>query len=293
VSTDVFRGVASFVAVVEELSFRRAAVRLGVTPAAVSKAVLTLETELEVKLLERTSRSVSVTPEGALFFAQCRVAVAAVAGARGEVTATRNAPQGEVVVSAPFILAPLVVDAVSQLRFRHPRLTVRLQVTDQIARLVSERVDVAVRIGDADPGLIAKLLRKTRWRTVASPAYLVRRGTPRTTADLATHDCLVFVAPNGRPRGWTFVDESVSVPAALLTDHGPTLQDAARAGMGIAQVLDFMVDDDLNSGRLVAVLEDQAADGPPLRALTLPGRQSANVKAVVADLGRAFAIPDR
>jgi len=292
-STDVFRGVASFVAVVEELSFRRAAARLGVTPAAVSKAVLGLETELEVKLLERTSRAVSVTPEGAVFFAQCRVAVAAVAGARSEMSATRSAPRGEAVVSAPFILAPLVSAAVAQLRFRHPRLMVRIQVTDQMARFASERVDVAVRIGDADPGLLAKLLRKTRWRTVAAPAYLSRRGTPRSSAELAGHECLVFVAPNGRQRAWSFVDETVSVPPAMLTDHGPTLRDAALAGMGITQVLDFMVDDDVHSGRLVAVLEDQVADGPPLRALTLPGRQSANVRAIFAELGRAFSGLDR
>lgn len=286
---DVFRGVAPFVAVVEELSFRKAAARLHVTPAAVSKAVQTLEAELGVKLLERTSRVVTVTREGASFFQSCRSAVAAVSGARSEAAASRRAPQGEAVVSAPFILSPLVVDALAQLRHRHPRLTVRLHVSDQIARLASERVDVAVRIGAAEDTLVARLLRRTRWITVAAPAYLARKPPPAQVAALADHDCLVFVAPNGRPRAWTFRSGETSPRGALLVDHGPSLQDAACAGMGVAQLLDFMVQDDLAHGRLVSVLDHEIAEGPPLRALCMPGRQSANVKAIFAQLAQTFA----
>ncbi len=288
---DVFRGVVPFVAVVEELSFRRAAVRLGVTSAAVSKAVQTLEGELGVKLLERTSRAVSVTREGVLFYERCRGAVAAVAGAREETVASRRAPQGEATVSSPFIVAPTVVAAMARLRERHPRLTVRLQVSDQLAKLAFARVDVAVRIGAADESLVAHPLRGTRWVTVASPAYLARRGVPARAADLAAHDCLVFLAPNGRPRAWSFATDARAAArpqAALLVDHGPSLLDAARAGMGVAQVLDFMVEEDLRAGRLLEVLADDAVAGPPLRALSLPGRRSPNVRAIVAALGEAF-----
>jgi LysR family transcriptional regulator, regulator for bpeEF and oprC len=285
---DVFRGVAPFVAVAEELSFGRAAARLGVTTAAVSKAVQVLEGELGVTLLERTSRTVALTRDGALFFDKCRAAFATVSGAREEVTALRGAPHGEAVVSAPFVLAPLVMSALAPLRVRHPRLVVRLQVTDQMAKLAAERVDVAVRIGEAPDTLVQKLLLRTRWRTVASPAYLARRGTPADVEALRGHDCLVFVAPNGRVRPWAFDGKTFEPDAALITDYGPSLLDAAREGMGIAHLFDFMLADDLKRGALVEVLPEYATEGPPLRALCRPGRMSANVRSIFAELGRAF-----
>jgi DNA-binding transcriptional LysR family regulator len=288
---DVFRGVAPFVAVAEELSFRRAAARLHVTPAAVSKAVQVLEGELGVTLLQRTSRAVSLTQDGALFFERCRAALATVSGAREEVSALRGAPHGEAVVSVPFVVAPLVVGALAPLRVRHPRLTVRVQVTDQLARLAAEQVDVAVRLGEAPDTLVQKLLLRTRWCTVASPAYLARRGTPTDVEALRGHDCLVFVAPNGRVRPWMFRSAAFEPPAALQVDHGPSLLDAAREGMGVTQVFDFMVVDDLRRGALVALLPEEATDGPPLRALCRPGRMSANVRAIFGELGRVFAAP--
>ncbi|HEY4221536.1 MAG TPA: LysR family transcriptional regulator [Myxococcota bacterium] len=278
-----------FVAVVEELSFRRAAVRLGVTPAAVSKAVQILELELGVKLLERTSRAVALTRDGAMFFERCKTAVTAIAGARSDTAAAGKAPQGEALVSAPFLVAPTVCDALATLRQKHPRLLVKLEITDALAKLGPDRVDVAVRIGGNDDTLVQKALRDTRWATVASPAYLARRGAPTAVDDLSLHECLVFVAPNGRRRAWTFKSDDAFAPhAALLVDYGPALLDAARADMGIAQVLDFMVDADLKSGRLVRVLDHDDEAGPTIRALSLPGRRSPNVKAIVDALLLAF-----
>ena len=285
---DLFRGVVPFVAVAEELSFQRAAVKLGVTRAAVSKAVQTLEAELGVRLLERTSRSVALTREGALFFQRCQDAVLAVTAARTETADARRAPQGEATVSAPFLVAAPVVDAVTLLRRRHPRLTVRLQVTDALARL-GAGVDVAVRIGGHDDSLVARVLRDTRWVTVASPAYLAKNPAPLVVGELFAHECLVFLAPNGRPRAWSFSGGDVEVVAAFVVDHGPSLLDAVREGMGVAQLLDFMVDDDINAGRLVALLAGDAAAGPAVRALSLPGRRSPNVKAILEALTLAFA----
>ncbi len=288
---DLFRGVVPFVAVAEELSFRRAAARLGQTPAAISKAVLTLEGELGSKLLTRTSRAVSLTSDGERFLERCRAAVAAVDGARAEVQGEGNAPHGEASVSVPFLLSPWVLDAVEHLRHRHPRLTVRLSVTDRIARLAAEGVDVAVRIGDVDDtSLVARKLRDTRWVTVASPAYLAHRGTPSTPSELARHDCLVFLGPNGRPRAWSFVGGPVAPKAALVVDHGPSILDAARAGLGLCQAFDPPVADDLRRGRLVEVLREHATPGPTLRALCVRDRRkSANVRAIVEALAVAFA----
>lgn len=286
---DLFRGVVPFVAVAEELSFHRAAIRLGVTRAAVSKAVQALEAELGVRLLERTSRTVSLTREGAMFFQRCKDAVDAVTVARSDTADARRAPQGEAVVSAPFLVARPVVSAVALLKRRHPRLTVRLHITDALAK-VGAGVDVAVRIGGSDETLAARTLRDTRWVTVAAPAYLARNPAPLRTDELFAHDCLVFLAPNGRPRSWSFAAGDVDVSAAFIVDHGPSLLDAARDGMGIAQVLDFMVEEDVKAGRVVEVLARDATIGPSVRALSVAGRRSPNVKAILDALTSAFAL---
>jgi DNA-binding transcriptional LysR family regulator len=291
IEPDLFRGVVPFVAVADALSFRRAAASLGLTPAAVSKAVQTLEATLGVTLLERTSRAVSLTRDGELFYERCKGAVAAVSGARAEMASARKAPHGEAVISAPFVLVSVVVAAIVALRHRHPRLLVRLQVSDRIASFSADRVDVAARIGEGeDESLHARKLRGTRWTTVASPAYLARRPAPAQPADLDAHECLVFVGPNGRPRAWHFSTGAVVPRAVLETDHGPAMLDAARAGVGICQVFDLMVEDELRRGSLVRVLPELAVAGPALTAVWSASRRAhPNVRAIVDALGAAFA----
>lgn len=293
--TDLFTGVLPFVHVVEERSFRRAAARLGVTPAAVSKAVAKLEAELGVRLLERSSRHVSVTREGEAFLQRCREAIASVQGARELLTRSRRTPQGEVVVTLPFILAPVVVPGLAKLSARYPSLTFQLRLTDRFSRMIAEGIDVAVRIGDLeDSSLVSRLLRRTRWVTVASPAYLARHPAPASPDALSAHNCLRFIAPDGRPREWMFqaagkAPSPVRVEGNLLIDHGGSLLAAAVAGMGICQVLDFMIDGELREGRLVELLSGFAADGPPIHALCMPGKERAiNVRALLDFLVEVF-----
>jgi LysR family transcriptional regulator, regulator for bpeEF and oprC len=291
---DLFAGVLPFVRVAEERSFGRAAASLGITTAAVSKAVRKLEDDLGVKLLDRNSRNVSVTREGEVFLERCRQAVRGVQGAREAVHGTKREPQGELSVTLPFILAPFVVGGLAGLAAQYPRLAFRLHMTDRIARLSDESHDVAIRVGQlADSSLIARLLRKTRWVTVASPSYLARKPAPRTIAELDAHNCLCFVAPNGKRREWTFSDggrpRSVAVLGNLLIDHGTYLLAAAETGMGLCQVLDFMVRDQLRDGALVEVLDDLAADGPAIHSVCTPSRaRSAGVRVFVSFLVEAF-----
>lgn len=292
-SSDVFRGVLPFVAVVEEQSFRAAAARLGVTTAAVSKAVKTLEAELGVALLVRTSRAVATTREGELFYERTKSAVAAVSGARAAIASSRKEPQGKLSISVPFLLAPIVVAALAPLASRHPRLSFELEVSDELARFAESGVDVAVRIGSLDDSsLVGRRLRRTRWVTVASPAYLARKGTPSRPEELEAHDVLHFVAPDGRPRTFRFATPHAPFHAneRLRVDHGPTLLDAAVAGLGIAQVLDFMVPSLVREGRLVEVLSAHAAEGPDLTALAAPGRaRSSGVRVLFDALAEGFA----
>lgn len=286
--SELVSGLAPFLAVVEERSFRRAAERLRVSPAAVSKAVARLEDQLGTRLLERTTRSLRVTPDGEVFFARSKLALASLQAAKDSIVDKRKEPHGDVRLSVPFVLGRMIMDALPGLLARAPRLRLRLDFADRLARLWDDDVDVGVRMGPlAESSLVARVLCRPRWRTIAAPAYLARHGTPTTVADLAGHACVRFVGPSGRVRDWTFVidgaPETQIVDGPVLLDHGPSLVDAARSGVGIVQVLDFMIDDaDLRAGRLVEVLADAQAPGPIIHAVTTPARaRTANARAVI------------
>jgi len=272
---EMFRGIVPFVAVAEEGSVRKAAVRLGVSPAAISKAVAKLEAEVGLPLLARGGRRATLTREGEVFFGRCRPAVAAVEHARATLEEVRREPAGELVLSVPFVATALVAPVLATLRLRHPRLRFRLHVTDEQAKLAEERVDVAVRIGMlTDSSLVARRLQGTRLLTVASPSYLARRGEVKRIDDLEHHDCLVLIGPSGRPWPWVFSTGTRPVTAVMTTDHGPSLVDAALAGLGITQAFSFMVESLVRAGRLVTLLGDQVGAGPDVHAICSPGRKA-------------------
>lgn len=284
---DLFAGVLPFVRTAEEKSFGRAARSLGVTTAAVSKAVKKLEEELGVKLLDRSSRVVNITREGEVFLERCRHAVLSVQGARDAMKSARRAPQGELGITMPFIVAPIVMPALPRLAAQHPRLSFRVHVTDRMTRLADEDHDVAIRMGPLPASsLVTRRLRKTRWVTVASPSYLALRPAPKTVADLEEHNCLRFVGAAGKPRDWTFAVNGhaslVNVSGNLLIDHGEHMLGAAEGGLGICQVLDFMVGEKLARGELVEVLAAFATEGPSIHSVTTAARASAvNVRVFV------------
>ncbi|WPB82082.1 LysR family transcriptional regulator [Archangium violaceum] len=278
---DLFAGILPFVHVAQERSFRRAAERLGVSTAAVSKAVQKLEADLGVRLLERTSRQVALTSEGEAFLERAREAVAQVHAARELVAQAQRAPRGPLTVTLPYILGPLLLPRLARLQARHPGLTLHVRLGDRLSRLVDEQIDVALRIGALeDSSLVGQLLLRTRWVTLAAPAYLARHGTPQHPDALVDHQCLKFILPRGMAREWVFrrepggSAETVRTGGTIDVDHGPALLDLAAAGAGLCQVLDFMLDERVRDGRLVEVLADHAAEGPPVHALCVPGRQS-------------------
>jgi LysR family transcriptional regulator for bpeEF and oprC len=292
-----FSGLLPFVHTAELRSFKGAAEHMGISVAAVSKSVAKLERELGVRLLTRTSRSVAPTPEGELLLARGRTALATLQDAHDLVIAARSVAKGELRVTIPFILGPVVMQAMPALARRQPGLSVRLLVTDRWLRMTEGEIDVAIRVGELpDSSLVARRLRTTRWCTLASPAYLAREGTPATVAELATHECLRFLAPNGRPRDWTFATTpgragtSVATRGRFVVDQGELLLDGALAGLGVCQVLDFMAEPHLRAGRLVEVLREHAAEGPAIQAVTTASRRgTAGVKAFIAFLGEALA----
>jgi DNA-binding transcriptional LysR family regulator len=211
-------------------------------------------------------------------------------GARALCEGAKREPAGQLVVSVPFVIAALVPPALAVLRARHPRLTFRLAVTDKLARLGEEPVDVALRVGSlSDSALVARKLRDTRLVVVASPTYLARAGTPRQLADLDAHDCLVTLAPSGKPHPWQFRSGPRPVRPLLALDHAPSLVDAVMAGMGVAQVLDFMVDGLVRSGRVTQLFADVVAPGPAIHAVCAPGRKATpRVRAAFDAFASAF-----
>lgn len=294
---DLFSGVGSFLAVARALSFGAAARELGVSTAAVSKAVSKLEGDLGVMLFTRTSRHVALTHEGELFLVRCQTAVDALRAGRDLLSRAGRVPSGTLKVSLSPILGRVVVPKLAELSARHPRLDFKLQITDRFVRLAEEDTDVVVRIGELeDSSLTARVLARPKWMTVASPSYLARHPPPKSVNDLERHNCLRFVTPRGTARDWTFLRrgearaEKVATHGNLLIDDGQLLLEAAVAGQGIAQVFDFMVKAEVRAGRLVELLPELAADAPPIHALWLRRRaQAARIRVFIEQLGTAFS----
>lgn len=303
----LFSGVLPFVIVAEERSFRRAAEKLGVTVAATSKAVRQLEAELGITLLERTSRSVGLTREGEAFLGPAREAVGLVRRAREKARQSQREPGGPFTLSLPVILSRRVMPACARLSQRYPALTIHLRFTDHMVRFTDEAAEAAIRIGPlGDPSVVAQPLFQSRWVTVGAPSYLRRYGTPRHPRDLNGHRCLRFVKPNGAAREWMFREPSdrpagraFAAPVSFDSNHGEALVDAAVAGLGLAQLFDFMAVEALRDGRLVEVLGDLSCTASSVH-LVYPAsrRMSPRVRAVLEPLkdelridADAFAAP--
>lgn len=288
-SIELFSGVVPFVHVADQLSFRRAAEQLGVSTAAVSKAVARLEERLGVKLLSRSSRTVALTPEGKIFHTRSREAVASLRAGHAQLTQTRARPRGDVHISTSFILGPIVVAGLPLLAARYPDLVVHLELSDRVSGLLAEGIDVALRVGARTSStLVSRVLYRPRWVTVAAPDFVARHGTPARPADLARYNCLRFVDPRGRPVPWWFAEPDHAAPAShvvtgnMLVNNGELLLAAVSSGTGLAQLLDFMVTDLVRDGRLVEVLGAFASEGPTIHAVTAPERsRAANVRAII------------
>ncbi len=249
----------TFVEVVRQGSFAGAARALEVDPSAVTRAIAALETALGARLLQRTTRKVALTDAGAEYLERVRPALDELDRAADDVGASTGEIRGVVRVTASVsyghtVLMPLL----PALRAAHPALDVDLLLTDAVVDLVTQHIDVALRLGPpVDSSLVGSQLAVVRPRVVASPAWLARHGRPRTPQDLARHDCLRFPLPGWRTQ-WTFRasdgrTQSVAVRGWLTVSNALALHRAALDGLGPALLSDWLVAPDIASGRLVDV----------------------------------------
>ncbi|MBD8658395.1 LysR family transcriptional regulator [Oxalobacteraceae sp. CFBP 13730] len=288
---DTSAGLAAFVRTIETGSFSDAARLLGASPSAVSKSVARLEARLGVRLIQRSTRTLALTAEGALYFERVAPLIQALADAE-QALRTPDAVSGLLRVAAPSDLGRTVFAGWAERFARaHPRLKLELGIADRQVDLIREGYDVAIRVGALlDNRLTARRLTVLQPVLVAAPAYLARRGQPATQADLAEHACLRYLTPAG-PFPWTWGDGSSLVPDGPFdTNDGVVLRQAALSGAGIAQLARIAVADDLAAGRLDIVLPHLPMPGLEVHALHAYGRQAPQrVRLFIAFLQQEFA----
>ena len=256
-----------FMAVVEEGSFIAGGQAMGLTRSAAGKAVNRLEDRLGVRLLNRTTRALSLTDEGRVFYDRGLQILAAVDDAEASVAGRSGTPRGLLRLTVPDAFGRLVVlPLLRKYLEAWPDIQVEVSFTDRLADIVEEGFDLAVRIGEAPPDtrLVSRVVARYKAMLCASPSYIAERGEPRSLDELAGHDCLIFSSRNRR-QSWRFVgDDGAWVKAQgrsrLRLDSGEALRDAAVAGLGIAFLPDFLVAADVAAGRLQQVLPDLEAE---------------------------------
>lgn len=274
------RSIGVFVRAAELRSFAAAAAVLGLTPSAVSKAVAVLERSLGVRLLARTARGVSLTEEGMRFHARCRTIVAELQAAERELAGTRGAARGRLRVALHSSPANShIVPNLPTFLNDHPELQLDVSIVAGATSLEAENFDVAVFLGDPpDSNLVAHRIAERRFRTVAARSYLERHGTPQTPQELAVHNCVVHVQPNGRAQNvWVYQKGEqhceIKVQGNLSIDDGARMREMALAGLGIARLPSNNVDPLLATrDDLVWLLADWSSEAPPVHLMYAKGR---------------------
>ncbi|MGP1256302.1 MAG: LysR family transcriptional regulator [Kiloniellales bacterium] len=271
--------ISVFLDVVERGSFAAVAETMGLTPPGVSKIVSRLEDHLGVKLLQRSTRRLALTPEGEIYAARAREIVGALTAAEAEVTAGRNRPRGTLRVNTGSAFAKLrLARWLPEFVARYPEITVDLSVTDRRVDLAAEGIDLAIRVGPlSDSSLVGRRLGEVRRVIAASPDYLVRQGTPRRPQDLLQHNCLLL-SGFARLAKWPFLVKgrrvALPVGGSLTSDNAECLYELALGGAGIVRLGDFLGEEALADGRLLPLFETSHDPEPrPITILTPPALQ--------------------
>jgi len=254
--------VTAFVCVVQTGSFTAAAERLNLSKSVVSKYVTRLEDRLGARLLIRTTRRLNLTEVGRVFYERSRHGLEAIDNAEQEVSVLQGDPRGTLRVNSPMSFGVLhVAPAISDFMDQFPDVSVNMSFDDRKVDIIDEGFDIAVRIAsDLDPGLIARRIGPCHHALVASPAYLDRYGTPRTPKDLADHNVITYQYQQS-PWEWEFrppagAPVSIHVTGRVQMNNSLAIREAILAGAGITRTPTFVVGQDIQQGRLCALLRE-------------------------------------
>lgn len=266
--------IAVFMAVVDAGGISAGARMSGLTRSAAGKAVARLEDRLGVRLLNRTTRALSLTDEGRSFYANGLRVIEAVEEAEASVTGSVGVPRGVLRLSAPHAFGQrLMMPVIERFLTLWPDAEIEASFTDRMVDLIEEGVDLAIRFGGIAPDsrMVSRMLGRDRYVLVASARYVAGHGRPRDLDDLANHPCIVFSNRGYRQR-WRFEDADgrmVVVPIAsrLRLDSGEALHSAVGRDLGIALMPTFLVSDELRSGRFVQLLPEARTEEVEIRII--------------------------
>lgn len=293
---DRVQAMTVFARVVEQGSFARAAERLSISSSACSRQVAELEAHLDTRLLNRTTRRLSLTESGQGFYERCVQLLADLEDAEQAVAQTAARPRGTLRITTSINFGVRHVSpAIGAFLAKYPEVRFDVSLSDRIVDLVEEGYDLAIRIGSAGgETVVARKLGDARMVACASPAYLKAHGAPKTPEDLARHACLTYEYMQVRNvwpfRGKDGREHAVRVSGPLHSNNGDLLAAAAVAGVGIAYEPEFILGPDLKAGRLVPILSAYSSPLGPIYAV-YPSRRylSAKVRAFVDFLAERFA----
>jgi len=293
---DQLAAMRTLVAVAGRQSFVRAADDLGLSRAMVSTQIAWLERHLGVRLLNRTTRRVTLTADGSWYLERSRSLLAQLAEADEAMRRTREEVKGRLRVDVPVLFGrAILLPALSRFTSRYPQVSLDLQFNDRIVDLAAERVDVAVRFSHAVPGdLIARRIGTTRLVICAAPAYLESHGVPARPEDLAGHRLIGQTTPGrSKVHAWSFTAnrraKRPDLSYALTFNSVEGVLQAALGGLGITQSLDVVVSRFVTEGRLQPLLDPWSANGPSVSVVyQRAGRTSATVRVFAEFLAQTF-----
>ncbi|HZP89078.1 MAG TPA: LysR family transcriptional regulator [Burkholderiales bacterium] len=290
-------GMGIFARVAEAKSFSGAARRLGMSKSLVSKEVSKLEKALGARLLNRTTRQLSLTEFGAAFYAHCARVVQEAEEAELLVDRLHASPRGVLKCTAPVAFATLhIARALPEFLAQYPEVKVDLTVSDRFFELAEEGYDLAIRIArELPPNMVARPIAPINRVICGTPEYFASHGIPSTPHDLTDHDCIVYTHANPDSI-WHLsangTDIAVPIRGSLKVNDDEVAWQAVRAGLGLSLLPTFIVGDDLQSGRLQAVLSEYLPSEQNLYALYLPNRHlSAKVRVFIDFMLSKFAAP--
>ncbi|WP_439287608.1 LysR family transcriptional regulator [Lonepinella sp. BR2904] len=295
---DKLNAISVFCKVIETQSFTQTAQLENISVAMASKLVAQLEEHLQTRLLNRTTRKISPTEAGLVYYQHCQPILAELNEADASISDLSSSLQGNLLVSVPMDFGLRFISPnLAEFAKANPNLHIEIDFSDRRVDLMSEGYDVALRIGNLqDSSLVAKKLATTTMHFVASPDYIAKHGKPKTPTDLQHHDCLLYKA-SGNQIYWEFTHcdgkiQRIKMHSKLVSNNGLTLVEMAKAGVGIINQPYFLIEQDLTSGKLVELLTDYKQQTIDLHAI-YPHRRylSAKVKAFInflqsLDLGK-------